>query len=48
MWMTTQEVCEQFKVSRTTLYRLRMAGVLHPIRIGVQLRWNINELTTTN
>lgn len=44
-WLTTAEVVKQFKISISTLHRLKKKGVLHPLAIGRLLKWDVKELT---
>ena len=38
--MTTDEVCEYFRIGRTTIYRLIKAGEIPYFRLGSRFRFN--------
>lgn len=44
-FMTAAEVCQRFRISMTTLWRWRNAGLISaPVRIGWRMLWRTSEI----
>lgn len=47
MWVTAQQMCAHYQVSRSTWWRWSIApGFPTPIRFGRTVRWEFNEVET--
>lgn len=43
-YLTTEEACDRFKVSQTTLFERKRKGHIAPMQTGKVIRWPVSEL----
>lgn len=43
-FLTTEEVCDLYRISRRTVYRWQQAGKLHGVKVGRRLLFNPLEV----
>lgn len=43
-YMTTEEVCALYRVTRRSVYRWRAAGKLHGVKVGRRVLFDRNEV----